>query len=208
MDITVTSNEKLKKAPQFHKVVELLDKLDKGAILGRLSGNCIASCDMVQTMLSQSGIECEIVECQACIHREGETLEFFFVGYDDTAFAGQVDTHLVVVTKTKIPMLIDVSISHLLPYDHPYIVEELKEYADGNIIGDYTYSNFKLTYQKKKVIRIPNIHQKTLLGRITEEMKFRNLVHKLVWIVWLGLSLSAVNFILNMTLLSVKLIKG
>jgi hypothetical protein len=208
MDISVAKDDKVRKSPQFHKIIELLNKLEQGGILGRLSGNCVTASDMVQTMLAQVGIESEVVECQACIYRQGEAVEFFFIGYDDTAFAGQVDTHLIVVTKTQLPVLIDVSIGHLLPNEHPYIVEAVQNTTDPNTISEYEYSNFKITYQKKKNIRVPHLHQKTLLSRFADETKTKAMLKKLGWVVWAGIALGLLNFALNITLVSIKLLIG
>jgi len=208
MDISVAKDDKVRKSPQFHKIIELLNKLEQGGILGRLSGNCVTASDMIQTMLAQVGIESEVIECQACIYRQGEAVEFFFLGYDDTAFAGQVDTHLVVVTKTQVPILIDVSISHLLPYEHPFIVEGVAESKDPTTISEFEYPNFKLTYQKKKNIRVPHLHQKTLLSRFADETKTKAMLKKLGWVVWAGIALGLLNLILNVSLVSIKLLIG
>ena len=204
MNITITSNEKLKKLPEFHKIIELLTKLEDGGILGRLGGNCITAADMVQTMLSQVGIQSEIVECQLCIYRRGEAVEFFFVGYDNTAFNGQVDTHMVVVTKTPIPVLIDLSVSHLMPSDRPFVVDSVST-SDPSIVTEHDYGNVKLTYQTKKQIKVPHLHQKTLLTRFTEELELKKTLFSLKNFVWIGVGLGLFNLLMNSILLILKL---
>jgi len=206
MDINVTTDETLKKLPYFHKVVQLLDKLESSGLLGRMSGNCISASDIVQTMLTQSGIECEIIECQACIHRQNEHMEFFFLGYDNNSFPGEVDTHLVVVTKTEVPILIDISISHLLPLSHPYVVEKVSQYNDPLTFCEVSFDNVKISYQKKKTIKVPSLHQKSLIARIKDELLVKEKLNKAWLVIVLTLALSVINFAANTILIVLKLI--
>jgi len=204
MDINVTNDTVLKKLPQFHKIVELLNRLEQNGILSRLSGNCISASEMIQTMLSQSGIECEIIECQASVYRMNDPVEFFFVGYDNTSFPGQIDTHMVVVTKTEIPVIIDVSIANLLPDSHPYIIDRL----NGSVPGELAcikFDNVTVTYQKKKVIRVPQLHQKTIIERISEERKTKDLISKIRIFAMIAVALGLINFTFNSILLSIKM---
>jgi hypothetical protein len=204
MDFNITTDESLKKLPYFHKTVELLNRLEDNGILSRLSGNCISACEMIQTMLTQSGIECEIIECQVSVFKMNDSVEFYFVGYDNTAFPGQIDTHTVVLTKTEVPFIIDVSISNLLPTNHPYIIER----ANGSNlleISNVKFDNVTVTYQRKKNIKIPHLHQKTIIERISEERKTKDLISKIRIFAMIAVALGLINFAFNTILLSIKM---
>lgn len=203
--ITYTSDKVLIKSPIYYKVVELLGKLQASEVLQRMAGNCITASDMIQTMLTQSGIECETVEVQTCINRTGEQMDFYFVGYDGTNYPGQIDTHMVVITRTDPSIIIDVSISHLLPEEHPYIVERVTNNSLDNI-GDYEFDNVKVSYQRKKIIRVPSLHQKTMLERIKAEHETEKTIKMLKWLVVGALVFGGVNFIFNSVLILLRLV--
>lgn len=206
-DHTLFSKDaRLAKLPQFHKIVDILFKLHRQGILNDLRGNCITAGDMIQTALAHIGIESEIVEVQACVYLKGEKTEFFFIGYDGNEFPNQVDTHAIVVTKnTPYPILIDTSISFLLPQHHPYIVE-IAESKDVTNIAEFDFGEFKITYQPKKNVKVPLIHTKTLADRIAEEQKTRATLKKLSTFVWIVMGISVFNLVLNFSQIILRVV--
>ena len=205
--IKVTNDADILNMPEYQKILSRIQGLYNSNILQNFAGNCIAACDLFSVMLSQDGIENQIVECQTSIRwsENGETF-FHFVGLDNVAYPGEIDTHTVIITKTKIPLIIDLSISHHLPDTHQYIVEKLNSY-DPNILGNYLYNdNLSITYQTKRVIRLPSIHQKSIKQRLTEEKKISEKIKIFTAIVYVSITLGVFNLFLNILLIYLKLL--
>lgn len=199
-----SSDDPLLKTPEYHKVMEVLQSLKSTQLIKTFHGNCIAASEIMQSMLAQVGINSKMVEVQLLITRHGPKEEFLFVGFDNNEFSGQVDTHMVVITQTPQPMIIDLSIAHVLPADRCYLVESVN--PTENSLSQHRIENLTLVYQQKRIVRFPSIHQKNLVERIIEDQAFRKQFVKLNWLVFLGLSLAGVNFILNSILIVLKII--
>jgi hypothetical protein len=204
--IELTSDSAILKTPQYHKIKDIVDKLKNTNRLMNFAGNCVSTADVMQHLISHAGIPCKIIECQACLIRnDGETQDYLFIGYDDKQYPGQIDTHVVVVTTDENPLLIDMSLAHVLPKDRPYIVERMKKTDDPNVISEFNLENITITYTEKKAIRLPSIHQKNLLDRIINEQKLTAGVKTLRTFVICAVALGLINFTLNLLLIVLRL---
>ena len=204
--IQLTSDSAILKTPQYHKIKGIVDKLKDTNRLMNFAGNCVSTADIMQHLISHAGIPCKIIECQCCLIRnDGETQDYLFIGYDDKQYPGQIDTHVVVVTTDENPLLIDMSLAHVLPKDRPYIVERMKKTDDPSVISEFNLENITITYTEKKAIRLPSIHQKNLLDRITNEQKLTTGVKTLRTFVMCAVGLGLINFTLNVLLIILRL---
>jgi hypothetical protein len=190
----------------YTKIKETLDRLASAGLVQRMQGNCVSSCDLVQNLLSQVGIKSKIVEVQLSITRTNPAHpdampEHFFIGYDNLSFNGQIDTHTVIITDTEHPYLIDMSIGYLI--DNGYILEKLD--PNTSTLADFTVGRCQLTYQYKKNIKLPQLHQKTLVERIVDEQTTKDTIRIVKWVVIGSLTLSIVNFCLNSFLIILKI---
>lgn len=196
------SNDPLLKRPEYFKILEVLQSLERNQLLKTFHGNCIAATEIIQSMLSQVGIQSRVVEVQLLITRKASPEEFLFIGFDGTDFPGQIDTHMVLITETPQPIIIDVSIAHVLPSDKCYLVECVN--STPNSLSEHQIENLSLVYQEKRNIRFPNIHQKTLINRIIDDQKVRSDLDKFHLLLIVSLSISGVNFVLNAILILLK----
>lgn len=193
--------------PYYQKIKEILEQVKSQDILPRLTGNCIAASDLIQNLLGQHGISSRIVEVQLTATRfyENNTSEFLFVGFDNIKFPGQVDSHLVVITDTDIPLMIDSSIQHILNgtgYD--YILHDIN--TTEHHLADYRIDNLQLTYQIKKSVKWPVVHQRNLVERMAEEKRVRETLNLLkLWTI-VGLGMSIFNMCANSLLVLLKII--
>jgi hypothetical protein len=199
IDITLSQDENLQSLREYQIIKKHLQNYDAQSLL-RMAGNCIAACDIITILLHQDGIESAIIECQTIVKFfDGKKENYNFIGFDGIASVNNIDTHVVVVTKSKRPILIDISLSHLLPYDHPFIVELVQEKND--LLGDYTIGNHTLTYQLKKTIKLPLLHQKTILEKMKNDIGINSKIKYLGYFVSVVLTISVMNLILNVSLL-------
>ena len=197
---------KLSELDHVHKIVDDLRAIN---ILPRLSGHCIAAADIVQNMLDDQGIPAKLVECKLSIFTKdgsgNETL--YFVGYDGLTDPNPslVDTHVVAVTVSDRPILIDLSIGELLPKGVSYVADYINS-TDPDVIARFEFGDMIVTYRPKSKTRYPQLHQKTLLARIKEEVQVKHTLSVMKWLIVAGFLLGAVNLFLNIFNISLKFI--
>lgn len=193
--------------PYYQKIKELLEQVKSQELLPRLSGNCIAASDLIQNLLAQHGINSRIVEVQLIATKfyQDNKSEFMFIGFDNLKFPGQLDSHLVVVTDTDIPLLIDASILHILNgTEYQYILHDMN--TTDLHLADYKVNDLQLTYQVKKNIKWPLVHQRNLLERFTEEKKVKETLNLLkIWTI-VGIGMSVFNMCANSLLVLLKIL--
>lgn len=198
--------DKIKNKTELQKITQALDRLCQSEdVVNRLQGNCIGAADIVQNLLSFYGIESKIVECQLFAIKENKDIkEFCFVGFNAVGLnPANVDTHVVVITLTEEPIMIDASIGHLL-HDNLKILVKKLDPEINNIIGKFTIDDLSLTYSHKKNIKLPALHQKSLIDRLNEERVFKEKVSFISKAVIVLGAFSLINFCLNSILIVLK----
>lgn len=205
-----TDDSLLLKNPQYHKIRDMLASLIRNQDASAFAGNCVATCDIVQALLSQIGISSKIIECQVCVVKNIDgNRNYMFVGYDNYSYPGQIDTHTIVITEDDNPILIDLTLGNHLPAEHQFIIERVgdpKQSTNGKeVIAEYQYRNAEVTYFVKKNLRLANIHQKNLVQRIVSEQKIDDSLKLLKKFVICALALGAINFTLNVALIILRL---
>lgn len=204
-EVEMTTDKSLEKTSIYKTIKENIDLLFKSSGHQFFYGNCVSSCDILQNVLSQVGIKTKIVECQAiAIRQNNEEKNFFFVGYDGNANLGQIDTHTVLIVETEQPILIDISIGHIFLPHNKIVIEKLNSNKSG-IISEYKFGDLTLTYKEKLNIKLPAIHQKNLLQRIVSDQNMERTIKTLKMFIICAVSLGLVNFILNVTLIILRL---
>lgn len=191
--------------PQIKLAFDQLMGAGGGELFKRFAGNCVSVADVIQSVLSYFGVKAKCFECQVLAVKDiGPQKAFSFVGLNDIGVTpNNVDTHVVVVTETTIPILIDGSLGHLLPEDDQIVVRQLKS-LDPEIIGLFTFPTIQLLYKQKKNIRLPSLHQKNLLDRLNDETQTKQRLTTLQKFTIVIAGFSLVNFILNMSLLALR----
>lgn len=202
----MTNDKELIKCKNYVIIQDVLNTLTKSEGMHSFFGNCVASADILQTMLARSGISSKILECQVSIVSSDADggKNFLFVGYDNYSYPGQIDTHTVVITEEEHPILIDLSLGHVLPQNKPIIIERVNGIEPG-VIADYTINNTRVTYSEKKNLRLAQIHQKNLLQRLVTEQNTQKTLKFLKTLIICAISLGLVNFVLNLTIIILRL---
>jgi hypothetical protein len=189
----LTNNEDIKDSKNYKIVVDILSEMVRCGAITLGSGYCISMSEMVSNALAHRNIKSRLIECQLTITYSNSTPpEILFIGFDDIKQPGEIDTHVVVVTETDPPLLIDASIAHKLPEDVPAVITSIKQ---GNILCSFenqTY-NLSMTYQEKKLQKIPVAYHRSFVSRIETDQKiFKNLTFLKILIV-LALAISSAN---------------
>jgi hypothetical protein len=182
-----------KDSKHYNIIAEVLSEMVRCGAMSLGNGYCISMSEMISNALAHRNISSRLVECQLTMTYSNSTPpEILFVGFDNIKRPGEIDTHVVIVTETDPPFLIDASISHKLPADVPAVVIPIKK---GNILGsleNQTY-NLSMTYQEKKVQKVPVVYHRSFINRVETDQKiFKNLTFLRLLIV-IALTISSIN---------------
>ena len=189
----LTTSDRIKNTDDYAKIKRVIDRMDRANLIWLGRGQCIGMSDVICTALHQVGIKSRMVECQVIVTNNNvNPAESVSIGYDNSAQQGQIDTHVVCVTDTDIPMIIDASISYLLPASKAILVDELVD-LPNRIFCNVSSAGFDLTYQYRQTNKVIFEHQRSILERIeTDRTIFKNL-NFLKTLVIVALVVSAIN---------------
>lgn len=191
-----TTNKELLESQEYKSVMEVVGMLYHNGILTRSAGFCLSTSDMLLKLLDAKGISSSLQECSLTVSINNPPA-LSLVGHDGFTKHLQdyqgLDSHIVVVTNTEIPMLIDLSIGIYDP-NIPYICEPLNP-TDKASLSQYTFHNSTWYYESKGYSKLPKLHQQSILERIkTDKIIFKKIsfINKLL----IGLFvISSLNFI-------------
>lgn len=205
-NLTINSNNELFNSPENTKILEVVNSLYESGVAINFAHNCIAACDIIQAALHNIGIKSKIVEVQLNIFRNdgNGNNDYLYIGYDSVSFPGEVDTHVVIVTETKDPILIDLSLGHVLPNDKNRVL--VKCNPKEKFIASLDIGSLKLSYFIKSSIKLPALHQKNIVERIIEDRKTREVLENLRIFIFFLMTISIINFTLNSVLIVLKMI--
>lgn len=203
----LTSSDKYQNDPNYKIIGEVLTKLSRHGVVVMGVGNCISMSDIVRTSLLHRGISSRLVEVSA-------TFTYFHVdppatkliGYEGISNPGEIDTHVVVVTNTDPPFLIDSSIMHHLPQTMPVLVEpidNLKSLDKFLLNTSFDHVNIKITYLQKAKQSVPALFQESIVDRIKTDNKIFKEIEFLKKLNYIGITVSVfalINFVIKFVL--------
>lgn len=194
-----------------NKIDTVLQTLSQEGLLENLNGNCVLASEIIQNLLAIEGVNSRTVEVTLAVSRpeENDVRSFTMVGYDfHPGFRpaqGAVDTHVVVITDTLEPMLIDASIGNLLRHAGQVVIAPVRSNHD-EILCMAKAGSIDLIYRVKKHVKLPGIHQKDFIHKLRSELELKNKVDLLWKIMLAAILLSVANFALNGILVTLKLL--
>lgn len=190
-----TSDEKLKTTEDYKKIASVIEKMKVSGSLWMGRGQCISMSEMIRMALTGIGIKSRLLECQLTIINNNLSPTIIdHIGFEDVKNPGEIDTHVVVVTETVPPILIDGSVSHRLPDEFSVVVDTVEK-LDNNIICRSTMNNITMIYQQKKSQKLTWEIQNSIVDRIETDRKiFTNLKYLKTFII-VALIISTLNAI-------------
>jgi hypothetical protein len=187
----IATNKDITYSADYKAVERSINRIiDSGAI--HLSARqCISASDMMYISLLHQGIKSHLVECQLTVTYPNQDLaQVAYIGFDEDApREGELDAHVVCVTDTDPPMLIDTSISYLLPTGRLAVIAGLEK-GPNRIISTSITDIVCLTYQEKIIQKIPMAHQTSILDRIETDRVVRSDIELLKKLNFVGIFLS------------------
>jgi hypothetical protein len=192
-----TKKSNYKTNSENEKVFHCIEQLTKNGIISAAPGFCIGISDIIRSQLEHLEIQSRMVEVSLTIsYQKDNQINLHHVGIDDIKTNNNFDTHVIVITETTPPILIDASISHLLPFGKLAVVEEIKQIPITNqdpIEFDFLEENIKLTYKEKKNQKVPLTHQISVVQRMETDRRIFESIKWLKILVLIAVSISILN---------------
>jgi hypothetical protein len=193
----LTSDDSIKNNKHYKEISSVLTNMVKCGVIDLGSGYCISIGDMVSSALKARGIDSKIVECQATItYHDCNPPDIRFIGFNNMSIPGEIDTHVVVVTTTDPPFMIDASIPHRLPRGSYAILEPIKtpQLTNNNLIKTkFDKHNISVLYDEKKLQHVPKNHQVSIIERVETDRKIFKNLSSLKLLVIIALTISGLN---------------
>jgi hypothetical protein len=184
----------------FKTIKSVVDNLNSSGMMEAGSGYCLSMSDIVLKLLHKEGIKARLVECNLMVTLKNPPGMFLmgYPGFNQNNYTSEkmMQTHIVCVTETEIPILIDTSISHI-DKDIPYICAPiLKNYEHANL-SEYDFETSTWTYTQKldTDIELPKLHQKSILDRIKKDTEIQNQINFIRNFMFVLLTVSGLNLI-------------
>ena len=199
-DKIITTDNSIKKSEDYMAVERSVNRVIESGVIHISAGYCVSASDMMYISLLHQGIKSHLVECQLTVTYHNQYPEkVVYIGFDsaDKAAEGTVNTHVVCVTDTNPPMLIDTSISYVLPFGKLAVIAGLSD-SENRIISTSVTDVVGLTYQSKVIQTIPIAHQTSILNRIATDQKVRKDIQLLTKLTYLSLVIGLFEVIISL----------
>lgn len=203
-----TFDTALAETKDYKSVHKFLLELWTSGVIQKGSGYCLSMTDMIKTILAQHNIDSDVVECKLTVLSQNPP-GLLLVGHDglrNTTATTDMDTHFICVTKTEIPMLIDLSIFNIRS-EIPFICERLNatnESLEENLLAKYQYENSSWVYQAKAASRLPQVHQLSMLNKIKNDIRVNQDINYLKILNYFGIGFALINFVMNMVIVGTQ----
>ncbi len=181
----------------YIKTKQIIEDLIHSGMLRFGSGYCLSMSDVVLKLLHKQGISAQMVECNLMVMKKNPP-GLVLVGYkgfmENTIGTNQkIDNHVVCITKTKIPILIDLSIGHIDP-EVPYICQPILNEHSHTDLAEFEFESSTWTYQSRDEAELPNLHQKSILNRIKTDIRIDNEIKFIKYFLFVLFTVSSLNF--------------
>lgn len=182
----------------YIKTKEVVENLRHSGMLRYGSGYCLSMSDVILKLLHKEGINAELVECNLMVMLKNPPGIFLvgYKGFHENNFNPEhrIENHVVCITKTKIPILIDLSLSHV---DHqiPYICEPILEEHSHTDLAEFDFETSTWTYQSRENSELPKLHQKSIINRIKTDIRVDKEIKFIKYFLFVLFSVSSLNFI-------------
>jgi hypothetical protein len=188
-------SHQFKEENELKIIQDTIQEIISHDLVNRGSGFCLSMSDICYNLLRRKGIESELIECTLMVILK-DPPNIHLIGYngflDLSNLPNKMENHVVCITKTKVPYLIDLSLSQIDP-NVPYVCIPIVNSNDSMV--EHDYGNSVWIYKKKIDSELPKLHQRSIIERIQKDHELTsklNLVQTLL--ILFGL-LTTLNFI-------------
>ncbi len=186
-----------KETGYYQKTLGIIHQVKHSGLIARGFGQCLSMSDIILKLLYKEGIESELVECSLMVLRK-DPPGVYLVGYpgfienhyDKTE---RMENHVVCITKTEIPILIDLSVTSI-DNEVDYICEPIVREESHADIAEFKFNNSTWTYQSRPTTGLPRLYEKSILKRMETDNKVEQQLKFIRSFLYLMFFISFMNF--------------
>ena len=186
---------------EYYKTIKnVVDGLIASGMVEAGSGYCLSMSDIVLKLLHKEGIKSRLVECSLMVTLKNPPGMYLmgYPGFNQNNYSSEkmMQTHIVCVTETEIPILIDLSVSHI-DKNVPYICAPISKNFEHTNLTEYDFETSTWTYTQKEStdIELPKLHQKSIIDRIKTDQLVSSELKLVKKLIILALTVSSLNFV-------------
>lgn len=188
----------VKETEYYKKVNQVVDNLYASGLISNGSGYCLSMSDIVYKLLYKEGIKSKLVECSLMITLKNPP-GLFLMGYTgfheiDYDPENKMENHIVCITETEVPILIDTSISNI-DRKIKYICEPIESKCESANMCEFDFETSSWLYQQKPESELPDLHQKSIVDRINQDNQFKKQISFIQKFLIVLLGVSSLNLI-------------
>lgn len=195
-DSFFTKDKELLKNKDYITVMQLIKHLWESGVIVRGSGFCFSMSDMVKKLLKIEGISCKLVECDLMIcNKKRPSLSLIGLDHHMDSSYESINSHVVCVTETEIPMIIDLSVFHFRDLSEKCFICERLSDGNGSTLAYLDLDGITWEYNIKENQTLPELHQQSILDRIKTDIKIFDKIHYINKILIFLFILTSLNFV-------------
>ena len=181
---------------EYKKIVSVMEQIGSWGMYHRSAGYCVSMSHIVSSRLRQVGIESRLMECSLMVTTK-DPMNVTLIGHDgyypiDFDPKKQTQNHVVCVTETSTPYIIDASIFSIDADIEYVIVPTTNLLPDGSI--EIEYSNSVWTYKEKVNVELPKLYERSIIHRIETDKKVNKDIKTIRSVIILLIVISTINF--------------
>lgn len=200
----------LKETGYYQQVLGMVQQVKSSGLIAKGFGQCLSMSDIILKLLYKEGIQSELVECSLMVFRK-EPPGVYLVGYpgfienhyDKTE---RMENHVVCITKTEIPILIDLSVT-AIDSEVEFICEPIVKEETHADIAEFKFNNSTWTYQSRPTTGLPRLYEKSIIKRmqtdnsVEKQLKFiRSFLYIMFLVSFLNFARGLYDFYLSFIL--------
>lgn len=184
----------------FKTIKGVVDNLYNSGMIDSGSGYCLSMSDIILKLLHKEGIKSRLVECSLMVTLKSPPGLYLmgYPGFNPNRFDDNkmMQTHIVCVTETEIPILIDLSVSHI-DKSISYICAPILKNFEHTNLAEYDFETSTWTYTQKEdtELELPKLHQKSILDRIKTDQSVSKEISFIKTLLIILFCVSSTNFI-------------
>lgn len=185
----------------YFKIIKgVVDKLHASGMTQAGSGYCLSMSDIVLKLLHKEGIKAKIIECNLMVTLKNPPGLYLmgYPGFNPNNYDSEkmMQTHVICVTETEVPILIDLSIAHI-DKNIPYICAPILKSHEHTNLSEYDFqtSTWIYTQREDTNMELPKLHQKSILDRIKTDQKVDKEINYIKTLLLILFAVSSTNFI-------------
>lgn len=186
---------------EYFKIIKAtIDNLKTSGMLEAGSGYCLSMSDIMLKLLHKEGIKSRLVECNLMVVLKNPPGMFLigYPGFNQNNYTPDkmMQTHVICITETEVPILIDLSVSHI-DKNISYICAPILKNYDHTNLAEYDFETSTWTYTQKidTNIELPKLHQKSILDRIKKDTEIQKQINFIRNFMFVLFTVSSLNFI-------------